>query len=182
MENPQKEKLIDDLLVQMNNEAENRGCPIGNMLFNFSQEEDDIPDLLKKWGIEYSDLVSVLRCCSTREYITSYGNNEFKNIRLTEEGQARAISVLNAKSSRTPSCGDIHIETLNANAPTQIGNYNKQNIRNAFQYLNEEIEKSDAPQEQKEKVRTLLDDLLKHPLTQTILGGALSLGTKFIGN
>jgi DNA-binding MarR family transcriptional regulator len=177
MENPQKEKLIDDLLVQMNNEAENQGCPIGNLFFNFNQDEEYSLDLLKKLGIEYSDLESVIRCCSTREYITSYGNK----LRLTEEGQARAISVLNAKSSRTPSCGDIHIETLNANAPTQIGNYNKQDIRNAFQYLNEEIEKSDAPQEQKEKVRTLLDDLLKHPLTQTILGGALSLGTKFIG-
>ena len=60
------------------------------------------------------------------------GHGNFDGIQLTEEGQGRAISVINAKPKNEESDSKYSIGTVNNyNSSMQIGDNNTQNIDNA---------------------------------------------------
>jgi len=62
--------------------------------------------------------------------------------------------------------------TINSAQSVQIGDHNTQNIVNAFQALQDQIESSDSTPEQKEEAKSLLSKLVSHPLVVSILGAA----------
>ena len=62
--------------------------------------------------------------------------------------------------------------TINNAGSVQVGDNNTQNIVNAFQALEDQIELSESTSEEKEEAKSLLLKLAKHPLVASILGGA----------
>ena len=67
--------------------------------------------------------------------------------------------------------GKISIGTANFNAPTQVGDYNTQNIEMTLQSLIQQINQAQASSEDKTEAKNLLARFLNHPLTCAILGG-----------
>jgi hypothetical protein len=54
----------------------------------------------------------------------------------------------------------------------QIGDHNAQSVINVLNSLAAEIEKSDAPEEQKKEAKQKIQELLSHPIVSNALGGA----------
>jgi hypothetical protein len=54
----------------------------------------------------------------------------------------------------------------------QIGDHNAQTVINVFNSLATEIDKSDAPEEQKKEAKQRLQAFLSHPIVSNALGGA----------
>lgn len=69
--------------------------------------------------------------------------------------------------------GGANSYTFN-NSNVQIGDHNVQDIINMFLELASEIDKADAPPEQKEEVKGFLRAALSHPVMTSIMGGAAS--------
>jgi hypothetical protein len=118
---------------------------------------------------------TVLNTCITRGYLkrTTLAA-DYNRIIMTDLGQGRAISVCNA-STKQSSPASISIGTLNANAPTQIGNQNTQHIEMVFKDLISRIESSDASEEEKKEAKNRLKSFLEHPLVNTVIGSASSI-------
>ncbi|WP_421202316.1 hypothetical protein [Aeromonas enteropelogenes] len=95
----------------------------------------------------------------------------FSHIRLTEEGQSRAISVKHGKDRSYELGANMQISTLNVNAPSQFGNGNTQNINQVFNQLIQDIENSQASTEEKNEAKKRLAKFLEHPLVSSIVGG-----------
>jgi hypothetical protein len=92
---------------------------------------------------------------------------------LTTEGQGRAISCETAKNyTEKPQQSNITIGPIHG--PTQIGDNNTQNIEGVFEYILTKIEKSEAPENEKEKAKGLLRKALEHPITNSIVGASVS--------
>tara|TARA_R110002049_G_scaffold278664_2_gene457518 strand:+ start:390 stop:893 length:504 start_codon:yes stop_codon:yes gene_type:complete len=60
--------------------------------------------------------------------------------------------------------------TINNAQAVQIGDHNTQNIVNALQELSNKIESADCSPEEKAEARSLLNELLTHPLVVAIIG------------
>lgn len=73
-----------------------------------------------------------------------------------------------AKMQKSPS----HNITIHGAQSVQIGDYNTQNIINSFQALKNQIESSSASPQEKEEAKSLISQLLSHPLVTSILGAA----------
>ncbi|MGH0033931.1 MAG: hypothetical protein ACQGVK_02770 [Myxococcota bacterium] len=182
MDKPMKEKLVDKVLVFSNTELETGGSTISNTMFNFGDGEEDFVNFLQQHPeVKAEDLLAAMNVCLSRGLFKSLvkGVGRHSHLQLTEEGQGRAISVEAAKhatSSPQASSGDIHIGTLNASGPTQVGNQNVQNIENALTMLIQQIDATEASEEEKKSAKALLVGFLKHPLTSAVLGaGATGL-------
>lgn len=109
MNNNKRDKCIDKLLCYMKQYAENKGCSINCIWFDFEQNkpEDvlynngqqknnskDYNNLIKLCKVKPSELEELMNYCKTNEYISCHS---FKDVRLTEKGAARATSVMNKK-------------------------------------------------------------------------------------
>ncbi len=168
MDKQQREALIDELLVFMNDEIENHGCVINGVYFRFQEDGEDAIAFTKQTGQSYEKLAAATNVCISRQY----AKGQIESLRLTEEGQGRAISADAAKHAppSQPNSGDIHIGTLNANGTTQVGNHNTQQIENVFTSIVEQIDETDAPDVDKQEAKTRLSSFLEHPLAGTIVG------------
>lgn len=164
------DNLINKLLIFANDELELIGQPINVSHFDFSKTGEDTVNFMNKTGISYENLERALKASITRGYLDKrFGGFGFRNnLFLTEEGQGRAISVVNASQlNQKPS--NLQIKNINY-GPTQIGNYNTQNIGNAIGSLINEIDRSNATSEDKQKAKNLLKGFLSHPIINSIIG------------
>lgn len=181
MTNEEKENGINQLLVFMNNELEEHGAPsLKNLQFNFLENGDDALRFIEKHQLPYNDLLIIIKICTTRQYIQGVTHG-YNYVTITEEGQGRAISYINADKNKNSSSEQVVIGTLNANAPTQIGNNNIQNIENVLTQLVEQIENSSASDEEKQAAKSKIKDLLDHPLINTLIGSTLSSLPQLLG-
>src|SRR5574344_171276 len=173
------EDAIDTLLIYMNDRIEETGKPIAIANFSFTP---DCEGIIKEIG-SYELLEKTLRICMTRKYIekTFLGGLEFDKLKLTEEGQGRAISCINAKQAENTSGSTISIGTVLNNGNAQFGNNNTQNIENTFMYLIEQIDKSSASPEQKKEAKNLIKCILEHPVTSAIIDAAATIIATKIG-
>lgn len=180
MTREEKERAIDTLLVMMNDEVENEGFTISTCTFNF-----DLPDenLIQRFG-SIDKLHQAIHAAVSRNFIKHFtlGTGDYNSLRLTEEGQGRAISVINAKPKNEESDSKYSIGTVNNyNSSMQIGDNNTQNIDNAIKLIIHEIEKSNYPEPQKQEAKNLFGKFIEHPLTQTLLNSATAIGAALIG-
>ena len=169
--NPEKiQSDIDALLTYMNDDMESLGETIKTIYFGFNEGENDriAIDIKLGWTEEY--LFKIINICHSRSLVIKNHRN-FSQVKLTEEGQSRAISVKHGKDRSYELGASMQISTLNVNAPSQIGNGNTQNINNIFNQLIQDIDNSQASTEEKNEAKTRLAKFLEHPLVNSILGG-----------
>lgn len=161
---------IDALLIFMNDDMESFGGVIDNVYFSFAAGKDDRIAFDKKanWPEDY--LYRIINICNSRSLLKNNAN-DFSHIRLTEEGQSRAISVKHGKNRSYELGAAMQIATLNVHGPAQVGNGNVQNIHNVFNQLLQKIDESDATDEDKKEAKGRLTQFLSHPLVGSILGG-----------
>lgn len=182
MEREEREQWMDKVLIFMNDQMESTGSTLGSIHFNFEEGAEDAEEFIQQHSILLGDLKAILNICFARKYIKHHSiGREFNQLGLTEEGQARAISVQNADSKKVAQANTIHIGTLNTHAPTQIGNYNRQDIQHVFNALEQAIDAAMASEEEKQEAKSRLKKFLEHPLTNTILGSGLGLAGSLLG-
>lgn len=174
MDKKERETLMDELLIFANDDIEELGRTIHTAHFNFEETGEDTLKFIKDNPVPFENLASALNACINRGYFKKRAMTaqKYMPLALTEEGQGRAISAELAKHSpaQQQNSGNIQIGTLNAHGPAQIGNHNTQNIENVFTSIIEQIEKSDAPEIEKQEVKNRLKAFLEHPLTGTLIG------------
>jgi hypothetical protein len=179
MTREEREQALDKLLVFMNDEIENAGCIISNWNFDFETVD---AELLKEFG-SIERLHEAVRIAISRNFIKHFtlGYGEYNSLRLTEEGQGRAISVINEKYKNDDSHSNFSIGTVNNyGGNTQIGDNNTQNISNAVKLILDSIEKANASNEEKTEVKNLFSQFLNHPLTQTLISAGAGIGAALI--
>lgn len=196
----QKENFTDELLVYMQNELEKEGMSFKTGIFDFhlayTESYFNSPDKTFSEGVnltEFKNLTSindemfqeVMNYCFTHQLVKKMyvGKQKFDNVLLTESGFARATSVVRGKykKSVTDNTQNIHIGSINGNN-VQIGNNNTQNIENTFQYLIDEIKKSDATEEEKKNALNKLKEFAYNPIVSNILStGVIEMLKRFIG-
>lgn len=173
MDKQKKEALMDELLVFMNEKIEQLGSSISCVRFDFSEQGEDATNFIKNINCSYEEFVLVLNSCLSRKYVTKNGmdGKKYTPLELTEEGQGRAISVEAAKyAPPKQDLAGINIGAIHASGPTQIGNYNTQNIEILFSTIIEKINQADASDEEKKDAKSRLKAFLEHPLPNTVLG------------
>ncbi len=186
MDRSEKEKWIDKLLVFMNDEVENHGLGVNAVTFNFSEniEFDEHFHLFKeKHNISFEEFSQIMNICVSRKYVrfSAIGGDKYDWLQLTELGQGRAISSLNQDKSGFENSGNTYIRKLTSHGATQIGNNNIMNIENMLLNLVEQIEKSDASEEEKKEAKSKLKAFLEHPLVNTIIGVAAGAALSKVG-
>lgn len=162
---------IDALLTYMNDNMESVGGTVNECSFKFEDGDADRVQIDKLYNWPEEHLKRIIKICKSRGLITNVYVNS-ATVKLTEEGQSRALSVKHgknrsyelAKSSYT--IGSVHIA-----GSGQIGDGNTQNIYNVFQEVIDKIDKADASDEEKEEAKSLLAKFLEHPLTSSVVGG-----------
>lgn len=161
---------IDLLLTYMNDDMESFGGTINAVYFSFvvGQSDRAAIDAKLNWSEDY--LCKIINICNSRSLLKK-NTDGLGNIRLTEEGQSRAISVKHGKNRSYELGGGMQIATLNVHGPAQVGNGNVQNIHNVFNQLLQKIEESGATNEEKEEAKSRLAKFLEHPLVGSIVGG-----------
>ncbi|OYT82130.1 MAG: hypothetical protein CFE50_16060 [Pseudomonas sp. PGPPP4] len=161
---------IDALLTYINDDMENIGETIDSVYFNFDKDATDrvAIDELLHWPEER--LFKIINICHSRSLLKKQTQG-FQHVRLTEEGQSRAISVKHGKNRSYELGASMQIATLNVHGPAQVGHYNVQNIHNVFNDLIARIDKSEATDEEKAEAKGRLSSFLKHPLVGAIVGG-----------
>ena len=164
---------IDTLLIFMNNGLEAQGLLPSQAIFRFSDKAHS-KALIEKTGWSDDELQRLLKICATRSLIKEVqGGFQFGTfeVALTDEGQSRAISAIHGKERSYELGTAMQIASLTIHGQAQVGNGNIQNINNAFTQLQQQIERANAPEEQKEEARSRLSMLLEHPLVSAIIGG-----------
>lgn len=161
---------IDALLTYMNDDMESLGATIKVVTFGFAVGQNDRVAIDERldWTEDY--LIKIINICNSRSLIKKL-SQDLSHIRLTEEGQSRAISVKHGKNRSYELGASMQIATLNVNGPAQVGNGNTQNISNVFNQLNQKIDESTASDEEKAEAKSRLAKLLEHPLVGAIVGG-----------
>lgn len=160
----QQERDIVKLLNAMNDELIERCIETDVPCFCLESRDNSI---VQKLGFDYDYFYKLLKICYNLKYIDkkviAYG---FDGIALTEKGQQKAmIGTLQPSSSTGINIGQI----VNNNSNIQIGNNNTQNINIIFQRLEEAIEASDAPENEKRSALKLLKDFINSPLIVGLL-------------
>ncbi|MGY3960646.1 hypothetical protein [Aeromonas popoffii] len=169
--NPEKiQSDIDALLTYMNDDLENLGETIKAVYFEFNKNESDRVAIDEKLDWPEEHLFKIINICNSRGLLTK-NFRDFSQIKLTEEGQSRAISVKHGKDRSYELGASMQISTLNVNAPSQIGNGNTQNIKTIFNQLIQDIDSSQASTEEKGEAKNRLAKFLEHPLVNSIVGG-----------
>lgn len=192
-----KEKLIDELLVFMKNAIENEGLTIKLASFNFrlphtekylgNTPDYDVPEgehltsFKKLTNIQNEEFDIVFKCCLTHEFIDKmYCGDEYTDIQLTNKGMARANSVEKAtihEAKTNNSNSYTFTGTINA-GNLQIGDNNTQNIEKIINNLKNEIEKTNATNEEKNNAKNLIDKFFSNPIISAVISGATSATIK----
>lgn len=159
----ESEEWVDKIVVDMEECLEQKGSLPEEMAFHFN-ESDCI-----KLALTQEQLDIAINKAVSLGYVKEAIWIKYGSYALTEEGRARARScMLQEKDGKTG-----HSVIINGdNANVQVGNYNVQSISNVFKFMIEQIEKSDATNEEKHSAKESLKKFIEHPLVNTILGTA----------
>lgn len=168
----QKEQNIDKLLVLLNDEIEESGNSIGCTEFNLDENDQE---LLFLFG-SLETLRKTVYTCVSRGYLKYLflNSHDLNGLVMTEEGQCRAISVINQKTAE-PSIASINIGQITNNGPSQIGNNNIQNITNILSQLMEQADKTTASEEEKKDFKSKVNAVLSHPLINTVISAGAGI-------
>lgn len=163
----QMEQDIQKLLEAMNDVLEQNGECIDFPYFNFEDRENEVIHIL---GFKYDYFCSLLNRCITRKLIAKKTLDlGFCNIALTQQGQEQALSRKKQQGGVGMNIGHVTI-----NGPTQIGDGNTQNFVNYLSTIENMIDNSQASEAEKQKAKSLLQQITENPLLNTIIGGLLS--------
>ena len=164
----ESEEWVDKIVVDMEECLEQKGSLPEEMAFHFN-ESDCI-----KLALTQEQLDIAINKAVSLGYVKEAIWIKYGSYALTEEGRARARSCMLRKNNGETG----HSVVINGdNANVQVGNNNIQNISNVFKFMIEQIEKSDATNEEKHGAKKSLKKFIEHPLVNTILGttgGALT--------
>lgn len=174
-----RDEVIDIVLTYMNEFIESNGYLLNNATFNFHVEHKDDEAFLLENKLTLKEIQSAINVCLSRGYIR--GHTNYKMLRLTPEGQGRAISIEQTKYKEPVVGSTYHIGILNNNGNAQIGNNNTQQIEQVFNSILRAIDEVDATPDEKDEVKSLLGKFLEHPLTQTAIGTATTVLTSNLG-
>lgn len=168
-----KDELVNALLVYMKNDMENSGKTIKLSVFNFRLSKPEGNDLkLLKLVVDITDkeFDVVMKSCMTHEYIKKMCcGTDYDYIQLTNTGFARAKSVEKAKHHKPQETQQITFNgTINA-GNLQIGNNNTQNIENVINNLLNEIEKTNATDEEKKEAKNLVSSFFNNPIVSSVI-------------
>lgn len=175
-----KDEYIDKLLCFMKDEIESLGATPETCDFDFNRGGKAFLAFQKQSQLSEEDIDATLKACRSRKYIKHSCLRPNAPYMLTTAGHGRAISYERAKDypkEQQPQ----NVVIGNINGPTQIGNHNIQNIEGTFIYLIDQINNSNAPEEQKMEVKDLLRKVLEHPITNTIIGSGISVILSSLG-
>ena len=167
----ESEEWVDKIVVDMEECLEQKGSLPNEMAFHFN-ESDCI-----KLALTQEQLDIAINKAVSLGYVKEAIWIKYGSYALTEEGRARARScMLQEKDGKTG-----HSIVINGdNANVQVGNNNIQNISNVFNYLIEQIDKSNVTTEEKRSAKETLKKFIEHPLINTILGTAGSALTSLL--
>ena len=167
------EKIINELLIFMNDEVEAKGYGVHLVRFNFAEGKEHAATFCESKSYSLEDVHRTLRICTSRGYVEQkvMGAPEFGYLNLTKAGQGRGLSSkLGGERTNAPAPG-TQIGTLNVHGPTQVGNGNTQNFEDFFNHIIKQIDNATASDEDKAELKNLLQRFLEHPLTTSIAGG-----------
>lgn len=168
------QERIDTLLCFMNDDLETQGMMAKSAIFNFLSWGDDYINFISIHRWDEQLVEKVLKICVARGLLedkSGMGGNFGELLRLTEEGQSRAISVKHGKKRMYELGSGMQIESLVINGPGQVGNGNIQNIQSAIASLQQQIDTASASKAEKDEAKGLLAKFLEHPLVCSIIGG-----------
>ena len=181
MTSERKEKLIDQLLVMMNDNIESNGRLPIQVDFDFKKDGENLKKFMENASINEGEAETIVKTCLSRGYIKGrYNNYDLSNILLTEEGQGRAISHINSKQNQPALSGSINIETINTTGQVQVGHGNIQVLEENFKILIDKIEKANANPQEKQSAKDALKNFLNQPVVTRILGGIASYLTSLL--
>lgn len=164
---------IDALLTYINDDMENIGGTIKDTYFGFDNGNNERIAIDKLHGWSEEHLFKLINICHSRSLLKKM-HDRYSHVVLTEEGQSRALSVKHGKNrSYELSGGSYTIGAIHIAGSAQVGNHNTQNIHNVFQEVIDKIDKADATPEEKAEAKSLLTKFLEHPLTSSVVGGAI---------
>jgi len=164
---------IDTLLTYMNDDMESMGGTIKSVYFTFDAEGNDRIAFEEKYNWSEDHLFKIINICNSRSLIENVYRDS-SEIKLTEEGQSRAISVKHGKNRSYELGASMQIATLNVHGHAQVGNGNIQNISTVFNQILQQIEESGASEEEIKEAKSRLSKFLEHPLVGSIVGGLAS--------
>lgn len=181
-----KEELINELLLYMKNAMESKGETIKGYMFDFSliYENNDRQMFRKIINFSDEEFEKIFNSCKSHEYIRKRcsGNNDYNWMLLTEKGLTRANSFEKAKyykPQEQKAAIDLSGATIKA---LQIGNHNTQNIQTIINDLIDEVKKSDATPEDKNKAIELINYFFANPIISSVISGATGAGvTSLLG-
>lgn len=159
----ESEEWVDKIVVDMEKSLEQKGSLLKETWFYFNDSD------CTKLGLNQEQLDVAINKAVSLGCIKKDIWNRDKTYSLTEEGRARARSCMLRKND-----GEMgrSIVVNGDNANIQVGNNNVQNISNVFKFIVEQIDKSNAPNEEKRSAKENLKKFIEHPLVNTILGTA----------
>jgi len=187
-----KEELINALLIYMKNDMEHAGHTLKIAMFDFSlsypdeiiPEGKDLANFKQIANIDDSEFDIIIKTCKTHGYLKNmYTGGGYNGIQLTEKGFSRATSTEKAQYYKPQE--QISPITINGSINAthmQIGNNNTQNIETIINNLIEEVEKSDATPEDKNKATELINCFFANPIISSVISGATGAGvTSLLG-
>lgn len=169
------EKLVDTLLIFMNDEIEKVGCSICYFHFDFTEEGKDLSDFCAQHDESVKDIQTAINRCISRKDLAyhSFEGRQYSGMRLTAKGHCRALSAKSGKPrTNDESSSVMNIGTLNVQGSAQVGNNNQQNINTTYNEILEQIEKTSSSDEEKAEAKSLLNRFFNHPVILAAISGA----------
>jgi hypothetical protein len=183
MEYTEQEEWIDKLLVFMYKNFRKQGG--GYISFDLREDGVLIKQLLEKFStLSKNEIFEVIDSCLADRYIKDEFSEQYFCILLTENGKARAKSVLAAEHAKPEQIIPSHITTIgmiNSSAPLQIGDGNVQNVTQVFNDIVKDIDDADASEDEKKEAKGLLSKFLEHPLAGTVVGLSVEAAKSICG-
>lgn len=162
---------IDALLIFMNDDMERIGGTITDTYWGFAHGQGDRSEIEKLHGWSEEILFGIINRCNSRGLLKNM-SGIYDRVRLTEEGQSRALSVKHGKNrSYELARSSYTIGAIHVAGSAQVGDGNTQNIYNVFQEVIDKIDRAEATPEEKAEAKSLLTKFLEHPLTSSVVGG-----------
>lgn len=157
----ESEEWVDKIVVVMEESLEQKGSLLKETFFRFNGSDcAELALTQEQLNVALNKAVSL--GCIEKDI---WGRDDTYS--LTEEGRARARSCMLRKNDEKMG----HSVIINGdNASVQVGDNNVQNISNAFRFMIEQIDNSNATSDEKYSAKELLKKFIEHPLVNTILG------------
>jgi len=195
----EKDALINKLLIFMKNDIEEDGLSINSAWFDFdfektqkyyNHEDEIIPEgnalngFKKQTNISDDDFRIIINICQTHGYVKNdYAGRNYKQVQLTDDGLARAVSVVKQQHYKPQEMGSTNVFHGPVSAEQlQIGNNNTQNIEIIRDNIIKEIEKSNASKDEKDSAMKTVMSFFGSSIITNALGLAqVGLGLKNAG-